>query len=258
MIPPTEAKVIWRTLRKQGLQDRVMQSRFVLVDKRGQKHSRESIGHESILSHCGSWIGYADPDVLDIRRDSPTACPEAFNVLLATSASKGREEWVLLTADVQAAFLNGEFQDYDRVLYGWQPKNGPALRGVQPGNLLLILKGVFGLNDAPSKWWANVSKELVQIGFRKQRMCLGLFMLHSPEGVLSGVICLHVDDMLGSGDELFESKLKELDKLVGFGSMKRQKFDHCGRQYEKHVNGEITISMKTQPTRRLHFDFWSP
>ena len=49
--------------------------------------------------------------------------------------------------------------------------------------------------------------------------------------------------MLGTGDELFESKLKELDKLVGFGSMKRQKFVHCGRQYEKHANGEITISM---------------
>ena len=41
-----------------------------------------------------------------------------------------------------------------------------------------------------------------------------------------------------------ELKLKEIDKLVGFGSMKRQKFDHCGRQYEKHPNGEITISMK--------------
>ena len=39
----------------------------------------------------------------------------------------------------------------------------------------------------------------------------------------------------------FESKLKELDELVGFGSMKRQKFDHCGRQYEKHANGKITI-----------------
>ena len=33
VIPPAEANVIWRTLRKQGLQDRVMQSRFVLVDK---------------------------------------------------------------------------------------------------------------------------------------------------------------------------------------------------------------------------------
>ena len=54
-------------------------------------------------------LGYADPDVLDIRRDSPTACREAINVLLAVSASKGREKWVLLTADVHAAFLKGQF-----------------------------------------------------------------------------------------------------------------------------------------------------
>ena len=26
--------------------------------------------------------------------------------------------------------------------------------------------------------------------------------------------------------------------------MKRQEFDHCGRQYEKHPNGEFSISMK--------------
>ena len=40
----------------------------------------------------------------------------------------------------------------------------------------------------------------LQIGFKKQRMRLGLFTLHPPAGVLSGVICLHVDDMLGTGD----------------------------------------------------------
>ena len=40
-VPPAEAKVIWRTLRKQGLQDRVLQSRFVLVDKNeGKSHLR--------------------------------------------------------------------------------------------------------------------------------------------------------------------------------------------------------------------------
>ena len=135
--------------------------------------------------------------------------------------------------DMQAAFLKGEFQDKDRVLCCWQPKNSPALPGVQLGSLLLILKGIFRLNDAPRKWWHKISKVLVQVGFRKQRMCLGLFTLHSSAGVLSGVTCLHVDDMLGTGDDLFDLKLKELDKL-----------DHCGRQYEKHPNGEITISMK--------------
>ena len=33
--------------------------------------------------------GYAGPDVLDSRRDSPTACCEAISVLLAISVSKG-------------------------------------------------------------------------------------------------------------------------------------------------------------------------
>ena len=75
-------------------------------------------------------------------------------------------------------------------------------------------------------------------------MCLDLFTLHSPAGVLRGVICLHVDDMLATGDDLVESKLKEHDKLVGFGSMKRQTFDHCERQYEKHAYGENTTSTK--------------
>ena len=60
-----------------------------------------------------------------------------------------------------------------------------------------------------------------------------------PRTILS-----HVDDMLGTGDGLFESFLKELDKLVGFGSMKRLKFDHCGRQCGKQAFGEVTISMK--------------
>ena len=50
--------------------------------------------------------------------------------------------------------------------------------------------------------------------------------------------------MLRTGDDLFESKLEELDELVGFGSMKRHKCYHYGRQYEKHANGEITISVK--------------
>ena len=51
----------------------------------------------------------------------------------------------------------------------------------------------------------------------------------SSAGVLNGVICLHLDDMWGTGDELFESKQTELDKLVGFGSMKRQEFHRCGK-----------------------------
>ena len=82
-----------------------------------------------------------------------------------------------------AASLQGELEDKDRVLYCWPPKNGPGLPGVQPGSLLLILKGVFGLTFAPRTWWEKISKVPVQIGFKKLRMRLGLFTLHLAAGV---------------------------------------------------------------------------
>ena len=125
-----------------------MQSRFVLVDKNEGKNTAEN-PLDTKASARVAVPGYADSDVLDILRDSPTACREAICVLLAISASKGREKWTLLTADAHAAFFKGEFQDKDRVLYCWPPKNGPALPGVQPGSLLLIPNEVLGLNYAP-------------------------------------------------------------------------------------------------------------
>ena len=86
-----EAKVIWRTLRKQGLQDRMMQSRFVLVDK----NESNSTAENPLETKASAGIvvpGYGHPDLLDSRRDSPTACGEATSVLLAVSASEGREK----------------------------------------------------------------------------------------------------------------------------------------------------------------------
>ena len=155
VVPPAEAKVIWHTLRKRRVQDRVMQSRFVFVDKSKGKNTAEKL-LDTKASACIVVLGYADPDVLDMRRDSPTACREAINVLLAISASKGRDKWALLTTVVQAAFLKREYQDKDRVMYCWPPKNGP---GLQPGSLLLILKGVLGLSDAPRKLWEKISQK---------------------------------------------------------------------------------------------------
>ena len=87
----------------------------------------------------------------------------------------------------------------------------------------------------------EASRVLVEIRFRKQRMCRGLFALHDPSGFLCGLICSHGDDMLGTADV----KMEELDKFVG----SRQKLDHCGRQYEEHANGEFAVTMKLHVQR---------
>ena len=50
-------------------------------------------------------------------------------------------------------------------------------------------------------------------------------------GTLRGIVGLHVDDILAAGDEYFEAKLEEVNKAVGFGSVKKNKFVHCGKEY---------------------------
>eukprot|EP00975_Prorocentrum_lima_P063290 12890664-Prorocentrum_lima.AAC.1 len=64
----------------------------------------------------------------------------------------------------------------------------------------MIRKGVFGLNDAPRKWWNTASSLLLSLGFVKHRMCLGMFVLYDVVGELAGLIRLHVDDFLGTGN----------------------------------------------------------
>ena len=49
--------------------------------------------------------------------------------------------------------------------------------------------------------------------------------------------------MLGTGDDHFESKMKELDKLVGFGSMKRYKI----RQLREN-------NVRNMPTAKSRFN----
>ena len=89
VIPPAEAKIIWRTLRKQGLQDRVVQTRFLVEKNKGDSTAENRLDIQALVRIVV--LGHADPDVLDIRKDSPTACREAINVLLAIFASKKRE-----------------------------------------------------------------------------------------------------------------------------------------------------------------------
>eukprot|EP00969_Alexandrium_andersonii_P078419 3458132-Alexandrium_andersonii.AAC.1 len=62
--------------------------------------------------------------------------------LLSIGASEG---WKHRSADIEAAFLNG--QEAPSGLYMEQPREG--LEGMDPGDLLEIRKGVFGLATSP-------------------------------------------------------------------------------------------------------------
>ena len=79
--------------------------------------------------------GDNDPDLLELRRDAPTLTRLGLMLILQLAASG--EGWIMVTADITGAFLQGDQSLAKRKepLFIRQPKEG--LPGLQPGQLLL-------------------------------------------------------------------------------------------------------------------------
>ena len=112
--------------------------------------------------------GDVDPDgeitVEDggFRTDAPT-CPQmAFHLLLSYTV---RRKWKLGSFDCKTAFLTGK--GHDRDIYCYPPREG--LPGVEPGSLLKIVKGAYGLREAPRLWYLRAKEVLLEAGFDKCR-----------------------------------------------------------------------------------------
>ena len=122
------------------------------------------------------------------------------------------------------------------------------LPGVLAGSLIRARKGIFGLADAPRRWWLRQRRCPRELGFRQCRSDPALFTLHAADGTLAGVVGTHVDDLLSAGSKSFVAKLEEVAKQLGFGKWESAKqaggFIYCGRRVSQNVDGTVRIDMK--------------
>ena len=58
------------------------------------------------------------------------------------------------------------------------------------------------------------------------------------------MIISHVDDLLFGGDADAKNLLIKLGEELGYGSLEEGKFVYCGKLFEQHPDGSISVSMK--------------
>eukprot|EP00435_Cladocopium_sp_Y103_P023416 s2511_g5.t1 len=137
--------------------ERILSSRFLYRDKNlAKRRSDSSVPCKPKARLCVG--GQRDPDlgVLDMSVDAPTINRHSILLGILVALSSG---WKISIGDIRAAFLNGV--PSTRRLFFRQPVRGiPSLR---PGQLIEILKGVFGLATSPKQWWLKLSSELLTI-----------------------------------------------------------------------------------------------
>lgn len=121
---------------------------------------------------------------------------------------------------------------------------------LKPNEVCELLKGAYGLINAPLLWYCELKSALLALGFLVSPMDPCLFVLPKKEvdkqspSSIHGILGVHVDDGLGGGDEVFNQAIKTLEKRFPFGSQRTNSFTFTGINIHQSHNGDITLSQK--------------
>ena len=204
--------------------------------------------------------GYADVDALEGKVD--TAAPTTSRLSRAYLLSLlSNLQWSGWTADVSTAFLQGLPQT--RKLWVKLPTECLHLLGADENTRMFLKKPCYGQIDAPRRWYLEAVRRLTSLGFRQHLLDPCCFMIYETDfedgnnnptsgGVLGdqrlcGLVCIHVDDLLGAGNSesvVYQRVVKELKQAFNFrewkestGDGEKSKLEYCGaslEQYQPH------------------------
>lgn len=188
-------------------------------------------------------LGYMDPKLEEIPRDSPTLNKTSRMLILQAIAT---HSWQLMSFDIKAAFLQGKPQA-GRIM-GLEPV--PELRRalqMTPQEIGQLQKGAYGLINAPYLWYCALVTELLQLGMEVSPFDPCTFVLRDKDDPqkLAGVLGIHVDDGLCGGNQQFQDLLTKLESRYPFGAKKIGSFTFTGIEISQQPDYSIILSQSS-------------
>ena len=186
-------------------------------------------------------LGYEDPLIDTLPRDSPTLGRDSRMLAL--------HRWSVRSFDIRTAFLRGSRQD-DRILGIEPPAELRTKMNLKPNEVCELLKGAYGLINAPLLWYCELKAALLSLGFIVSPMDPCLFVLpknkadDNSSSKIHGILGIHVDDGLGGGDTTFSQAIQKLEKRFPFGSQRTGNFTFTGIHIHQDHNGDISLDQQ--------------
>ena len=192
--------------------------------------------------------GHRDPDLQSgqLTTEAPTATKTSITCLVFLTAQMG---WTLAAGDIEAAFLNGV--EARRDLYFEPPADD--LQGVEPGGLIEIVKGVFGLSTSPRLWWDKLAQSLLEVKVETAHGTLHLvqhsldnclFLVINKDNQLFGLLATHADDILVSAPTPVRKALEQaLSGVFPIDAWEEAStgLEYCGATVKQEKN-QVTLS----------------
>ena len=99
---------------------------------------------------------------------------------------------------------------------------------------------MYGLVNAPKKWWDRLKTSLIKHEFTSCVLDPCAFVLQKSRKV-HRVLGVHVDDVIGGGNETCDRIMTAVRKEFDFGAWGVGNFRFKGRQISQMPNGEICV-----------------
>ena len=237
-----QTETVARILRHQIPMENVMRCRWILTWKEVDEENTKNLHqhqHPKFKPKARLVVlGYTDPNLADIPRDSPTMTKLSRMLILQLAAS---QSWNIESFDVKTAFLRGSEQG--KRLLGLEPTIELRQRlKLKQDEILQLLKGAYGRVDAPYLWFMELRKALLELNFVQAPFDPCVFILPNiHSGAPEGIIGVHVDDGLCGGSSYFQEQLSRLEKKFPFGSKKQGNFTFTGLKINQHPDSSITV-----------------
>ena len=135
----------------------------------------------------------------------------------------------LISGDIKTALLSGD-EDVRNIFIS-PLDDVRQMLNVDHKTVLRLRKAVYGLVNAPKKWWDRLKTSLIEHGFTSCALDPCAFV-----GKIHGVLGVHVDDVIGGGNEIFDRIMTTVRKEFDFGAWDVGHFRFKGRQISQMPN----------------------
>ena len=132
-------------------------------------------------------VGLSGSDLTEVPRDSPTlsAASEAFIMQWVAS-----HKYRLISGDIKTAFLNGD-EDIRNIFIS-PPDDVRQVLNLDHETVLRLRKAVYGLVNAPKKWWDRLKTSLIKNGFTSCALGPHAFVLRKSGKSMECSVCMSV------------------------------------------------------------------
>ena len=252
----------------------ILRARWVLTWK--------NVGTEKVPKARLCALGFQDPRLTTLPTSSPTLTSDGESAILQWIVNEGHLlgsgdlNTAFLSGDPDPAHKGSD------ALYIDPPSDLKRWLKLGPEDVLRLRKAVYGLINAPLRWHQRLSRALRQAGFVSLQMdpCVWILPASSPVKHVSscrcanqvessqlpipsvspvpethmdrwkrqrnvqGVLGVHVDDLVGGGNLVFQKAVQWLRTELEFGTWEQSRFRFRGRELCQDYNRKsIKISM---------------